>query len=634
MAQTIALTLPDGSIRQHEAGITAHDIALSISEGLARNALAARVNGEVVETNRPISQDAKIEILTWRDLEGKSTFWHSSAHIMAEAILRHFPEAKLTIGPPIENGFYYDVDFGGQVIGAEDIAQIEKSFIELARSGETFERREVTKAEALAHFEGNEYKTELIQNLEDGSITFYQSGEFVDLCKGPHIPNSKVIKAFKVLNQAGAYWRGDNTRPMLTRIYGISFPSQKELDEYLHWLEEARKRDHRKLGRELRLFSFHEEGPGFPFWHNNGMVLMNGLKDYLRKKLRELEYEEIQTPVILNEQLWHQSGHWQNYSENMYFTQIDDAPYAVKPMNCPGSTLVYRTEPRSYRELPLRLYEFGLVHRHELSGVLAGLFRVRAFTQDDAHIFCTPDQVAQEIRTTLNLILGVYRDFGFNEVRIKLSTRPEKYIGTIDVWDHAESTLQRVLEEEGIEYQLNPGDGAFYGPKIDFTVRDSLRRDWQLGTIQLDFSMPIRFGLEYIGADSDKHRPVMIHRAVLGSFERFVGILIEHTAGNFPLWLAPRQVSVMSISEKYEDYARQVAAKLNQAGIRAEADLRSEKISRKVRDAEVGKIAYMLVVGEKEQADGTISVRRHGEGDLGSFTLPDFLAKWQEWVLE
>lgn len=627
MSQEIQITLPDGNVKQYSAGVTAHQIASEISQGLARNALAAKVNGEVVEINRPILQDAKVQILTWNDSEGKSTFWHSSAHILAEALEAIYPGVQFGIGPPIADGFYYDIDLGNQSIAPEDFEKIEQKFLSLAKSGETFERKEVSKAEAVAYFQqkGDTYKLDLLEGLNDGEITFYHSGNFVDLCKGPHIPNSNVIKAVKILNLAGAYWRGDAKNKQLTRVYAISFPTKKELDEYLAYLEEAKKRDHRKLGKELKMFSFHEEGPGFPFWHHNGMVVLNGLQEFLRQKLYNIGYQEIKTPVILNEQLWLQSGHYDNYKENMYFTEIDEKNFAVKPMNCPGCTLVYRTDPRSYRDLPLRLFEFGLVHRHELSGVLAGLFRVRAFTQDDAHIFCTPEQVEAEISTLIRLIFEIYAVFGFEKVTVKLSTRPEKYIGALEIWNQAEAALKAALEECQIQYQLNEGDGAFYGPKIDFTVTDALKRSWQLGTIQLDFSMPQRFGLEYKGSDGNIHRPVMIHRAILGSFERFVGVLLEHTAGELPFWLAPEQLIILPISEKFNEYAHSLVAYLREHNFRAAVDERNEKITRKVRDAEVQKIPIMLIIGEKEMNAEAVSVRVHKAGDIGTKTKAELI---------
>ncbi len=632
MASEIRITFPDGKEKTYPLGTTGAEIAAGISRTLGQKALAAKVNGVVQDLSMPIETDAQIEILTWEDAEGKAVLWHSSAHLLAEAVESLFPGVKFGIGPPIESGFYYDIDFGERVPKPEDLEKIEKKFLELAASGETFVRENVSKADALKYFQekNDPYKVELIEGLEDGKITFYRSGNFTDLCRGPHVPNSKTIKAVKILTTAGAYWRGDSKNKQLTRLYAVSFPTQKELDEHLQRLEEAKKRDHRRLGKELDMFSFHDEGPGFPFWHHNGMLVLNELQSFLRKKLFALDYEEIRTPIILNEELWQRSGHYANYKENMYFTHIDDASYAVKPMNCPGSTIVYRTSPRSYRDLPLRMFEFGLVHRHELSGVLTGLFRVRSFTQDDAHIFCTPEQVESEISTLIKLIFEVYGTFGFHSVSVYLSTRPEKYIGSLEVWNNAEAALQTALNNAGVKFQINAGDGAFYGPKIDFVVKDSLHRSWQLGTIQLDFSMPERFGLEYVTAESTTARPVMIHRAILGSFERFFGILLEHTGGNFPFWLSPVQTLVLPVSEKHLDYARQLRRQLTAEGIRIKVDERNEKIGRKIRDAEVAKIPVMLVVGEKEAAESGASVRIHTEGDKGFMnleTLKAFLAE-------
>ncbi len=623
MSETIRVVLPDNTVREYPKGITPHEIAESISKGLAQKAIAAKVNDQVVETNRAMTTDSSLQLLTWEDPEGKATFWHSSAHILAEAVEALFPGVKFGIGPPIDNGFYYDIDFGDKSPTPEDLIEIEKKFLELAQSGETFERREITKAAAIAYFQQKQdpYKLELLQELEDGKITFYYSGNFVDLCKGPHIPNSKIIKAVKILNIAGAYWRGNEKNKQLTRLYAISFPTQKELTAYLNWLEEVKKRDHRRIGKEMDMFSFHEEGPGFPFWHHNGMVVMNELQKFLRRRLLDIGYEEIKTPIILNEELWHRSGHYDNYKENMYFTTIDEVGYAVKPMNCPGSTVVYRTRRHTHKSLPLRMFEFGLVHRHELSGVLTGLFRVRAFTQDDAHIFCTPEQVETEITKLIELIFGVYATFGFEKVSVYLSTRPEKYIGSLEIWNQAEAALQQALQKANVSFQINAGDGAFYGPKIDFVVKDSLNRNWQLGTVQLDFSMPMRFDLKYIGADDTEHRPVMIHRAVLGSFERFIGVLLEHTGGNLPLWLMPTQAIVLPISEHYNAYAHQIANAFNQLDYRVGVDIRNEKINRKIRDAEVQKIPFMFIVGQKEFETQEVAVRIHTQGDTGSFKL-------------
>ncbi|MGQ9863577.1 MAG: threonine--tRNA ligase [Bacteroidia bacterium] len=579
----------------------------------ADNVLGVKVDGIIQDLKLPIPPDSKeVIFLTWEDPEGKFIFWHSSAHILAEALEALYPHLKLTIGPPIEEGFYYDIDFsGGPHPTPEDFPRIEKKFLELAAQSETFERRHVSKAQALAFYQArhNPYKIELIQELEDGNITFYHSGNFVDLCKGPHLPNSSFIKAVKVLRLSGAYWRGNSQNPQLTRVYAISFPSQAQLEEYLLLLQEAHKRDHRVLGKKLDLFSFHEEGVGFPFWHPNGMIVLNGLQSYMRKLLLQKGYQEIKTPILLHAKLWHQSGHYENYKENMYFTHVDEEAYAVKPMNCPGSTLVYRTRKRSYRELPLRLFEFGLVHRHELSGVLTGLFRVRAFTQDDAHIYCTPDQIQEEIHNLIQLTRQVYETFGFSQYDVFLSTRPERYIGDLALWEQAESALAHALKAAEQPYQTNPGDGAFYGPKIDFVVRDNLKRRWQLGTIQLDFSMPKRFGLEYIGKDNQPHTPVMIHRAILGSFERFIGILIEHTGGEFPGWLTPVQVAILPISEKFIPYAENVAQQVRKQGYRAVVDTSDEKLGKKVRNAEEAHIPLLVIIGSKEMETQTVSLR-------------------------
>lgn len=629
----IKILMPDKTEKIYPKGITGYEIAKGISEGLLKKSIATYINGKVIELNRPIEENVTdFKLLTWEDNEGKSTFWHSSAHILAEAILHYYPKAQLGFGPPIEEGFYYDVDFGNESFTQEDFEKIEKKFLELAASGETFVRKNVSKQEAIEYYTQNynPYKLELISELEDGNITFYESGNFVDLCKGPHIPNSKIIKAIKILNLAGAYWRGKSENKQLTRIYAISFPTQKELQDYLHYLEEAQKRDHRKLGKELNMFSFHEEGPGFPFWHNNGMIVLNELQSFLRKKLYRLGYEEIKTPMILNDELWRKSGHYDNYKENMYFTEIDEQQFAVKPMNCPGCTIVYRTELHSYRDLPRRYFEFGHVHRHEMSGALAGLFRVRSFTQDDAHIFCTPEHVESEILNLIHLIFEIYNTFGFHEVSVGLSTRPEKYIGDLSVWNNAENALKKALETAKVSYHINEGDGAFYGPKIDFTVRDSLKRKWQLGTIQLDFSMPYRFGLEYVGNEGTNLQPVMIHRAILGSFERFVGVLLEHTAGELPLWLSPTQLMILPISDKFKDYAEQIKLALENHDFRVSIDHRSEKIQRKIRDAEIQKVPFMIIIGEQEMSQNQIALRQHKVGDKGKWNLLEFINYFKE----
>jgi len=633
MSAEIKITFPDGNVRTFPSGTTSMSVAESISKKLAEKTLAVKVDGIVQDATMPLTNDVTLQILTWEDLDGKATLWHSSAHILAEAVQNFYPNAKFGIGPPIETGFYYDIDFGDETLTTEEFDKIEKKFIELANSGETFVRESVSKDDAIAYFTkvGDNYKLELIEGLEDGSITFYKSGNFTDLCRGPHIPNSKHIKAVKILNSAAAYWRGDSKNKQLTRLYAVSYPNKKELDEYLIFLEEAKKRDHRKLGKDLDLFSFHEEGPGFPFWHHKGMVAMNAIQNFLRNKLlKEYDYEEIKTPLILNEELWKQSGHYENYKENMYFVDIDETNYAVKPMNCPGSTIVYRTKQHSYRDLPLRMFEFGHVHRHELSGALMGLFRVRSFVQDDAHIFCTPEQIQEEMKTTIKLVFDVYNVFGFKNVKIYLSTRPDNYIGSLEIWDSAENSLKSALNDSNLTFEINEGDGAFYGPKIDFVVRDSLKRHWQLGTIQLDFSMPNRFDLEYIASDGSRPRPVMIHRAILGSFERFFGVLLEHTGGDLPFWMSPTQIIILPISDKFLDYCKTVQKLLEKSNFRTEIDNRNEKISKKIRDSEIGKLPFMLVVGEKEETNQQVSLRKHKDGDIGTLPIAELIAYFQK----
>ncbi|MBV6479556.1 MAG: Threonine--tRNA ligase 2 [Ignavibacteria bacterium] len=629
MSDKIKITFPDKSEKEFEKGITPYEIAGSISKKLAEEILVAEVNGNMVDLNSKINQDSSLILHKFESDEGKKVYWHTTSHIMAQAIEELFPGAKFGVGPPIENGFYYDID-SDRKFSEEDLKKIEEKMIEIAKRDLKPLRKELKREDAINYFKSERpdpYKVEILETIakDEGVVSLYSQGDFTDLCRGPHLPSTSKVKSVKLLSVSGSYWRGDENRQMLQRIYGISFPKQKELDEYLKNLEEAKKRDHRKLGKELDLFSFHEEGPGFPFWHNNGMILLNNLKSFLREKLIELDYQEINTPIILNQKLWLQSGHYDNYKENMYFTDIDERDFAVKPMNCPGSTLVYRTSMKSYRDLPLRLYEFGLVHRHELSGVLSGLFRVRSFTQDDAHIFCTPEQIEEEISVLIRLIFEVYDTFGFKDVRVFLSTRPEKSIGSIEVWDLSEKALANALDKSGVKYKINEGDGAFYGPKIDFIVKDSLKRDWQLGTIQLDFSMPERFGLEYIGSDSKIHRPVMIHRAVFGSFERFVGVLTEHYAGYFPLWLAPLQVNILPITDSHKEYALNVLEELRKNSIRANIDLRNEKIGYKIRESENRKIPYMIIIGDKESEGKNISVRQHIKGDIGKFELNEFV---------
>ena len=631
----VHIQLPDGSQRVFESGVTGYDIAKSISEGLARNALAVSVDGDTWELNRPIDHDAKVAILTWRDQQGKEAMWHSSAHILAEALQELYPGIKLGFGPPIERGFYYDIDFGDYEFGAHDFEKVEKKFLELAKSGETFERKDISKADALAHYQqvGNPYKVELIEGLEDGDITFYYSGNFVDLCKGGHIPNSKVIKAVKLLNTAGAYWRGNENNPQLTRIYAISFPKKKELDEYLEMLEEAKKRDHRKIGKELELFTFSERvGLGLPMWLPKGARLRETLVEFLKKVQENAGYEQVISPHIGKKELYVTSGHWEKYGEDSFQpinTPQEGEQFLLKPMNCPHHCEMYAARPRSYRELPLRLAEFGTVYRYEQSGELHGLTRVRGFTQDDAHIFCRPDQVKEEFKAVIDIVLYICRIMGFEfvaQISVRDPETPEKYIGDPALWDRAENDIREAAAEMNLTTVEVAGEAAFYGPKLDFMIRDALFREWQLGTVQVDYNLPNRFELEYIGADNEKHRPVMIHRAPFGSLERFVAVLIEHTAGDFPLWLAPTQALVLPIGETFNAYAEQVAQELRAAGLRTETDLRNEKVGKKIRDAEVGKYPYMLVVGEKEQAAHGVAPRKRKEGDLGTMSVEAFVA--------
>lgn len=635
----INITLPDGSVRQFPQGATSMDVALSISEGLARNVLAAKVNGEVVEANRPIQADAQLQLLTWNDAEGKKTFWHSSAHLMAEALEALYPGTKFGIGPPIENGFYYDIDLGDQPFGQDDFEAVEQKMLELARQKNAFTRIPMGKNEAILYFKekGDEYKLELLQDLADGSITFYQQGNFTDLCRGPHIPDTSFIKAAKVLNVAGAYWRGDEKRKQLTRIYAITFPKDKELKEYLFLLEEAKKRDHRKLGKELELFAFSEKvGQGLPLWLPKGAMLRDRLEQFLRKAQIKAGYSPVVTPHIGSKQLYVTSGHYEKYGKDSFQpirTPDEDEEFLLKPMNCPHHCEIYKTRPRSYKELPLRLAEFGTVYRYEQSGELHGLTRVRGFTQDDAHIFCRPDQVKEEFVKVIDLVLYVFNSLGFQDFTAQISLRdPEnkaKYIGSDENWAKAESAIIESAAEKGLTTVTELGEAAFYGPKLDFMVRDALGRKWQLGTIQVDYNLPERFELEFIGSDNQKHRPIMIHRAPFGSMERFIAVLIEHCAGNFPLWLAPEQLTILPISEKFAEYAASVQTLLEEAGIRASIDHRDEKIGRKIRDAEVKKLPYMIIVGEKEAENQSLSVRRHGEGDQGSISVSEFIGQFQ-----
>ncbi len=636
----IQITLPDGSRRNYPKGVTGLQVALSISEGLARNVLAAKVNGDVWDATRPIETDATVVLLTWNNDEGKSTFWHSSAHLLAEALEALYPEVKFGTGPAIEKGFYYDVDLNGQTLSQEDFPKIEAKMLELARQKNTYIRESVSKADAHTFFEakGDPYKLELIDGLEDGQITFYRQGEFTDLCRGPHLPNTGFIKAIKLTNIAGAYWRNNENNKMLTRVYGITFPKQKELDEYLELLEEAKKRDHRKLGKELKLFAFSEKvGQGLPLWLPKGAMLRERLENFLRKAQLRAGYVPVVTPHIGSKSLYETSGHWEKYGKDSFQpikTPNEGEEYLLKPMNCPHHCEIYKTEPRSYRDLPLRLAEFGTVYRYEQSGELHGLTRVRGFTQDDAHIFCRADQVKEEFNRVIDLVLYVFRTLGFHDYSAQISLRdPEnkaKYIGKDEDWERAEREIQEAAAEKGLNTVTVLGEAAFYGPKLDFMVKDALGRKWQLGTIQVDYQLPNRFELEYVGADNQKHRPVMIHRAPFGSLERFIAILIENTAGQFPVWLSPDQIAILPISEKYADYADQVFFELQDHDIRGFVDHRDEKIGRKIRDAEVTKVPYMLIVGEKEAAEGTVSIRKKGEGDLGSMTIGAFSAYFQE----
>ena len=621
------ITLKDGSSKEYAQSMSVIDIAKDISEGLARVATAGEVDGEVVDLRTVIDKDCELNILTFNDEKGKGAFRHTTSHIMAQAIKRLYPDTKLAIGPSIEDGFYYDIDRETPLV-AEDLEKIEAEMKKIVKEDLPIKQYTMPRSEAIAYFKEKDepYKVELIEDLpEDAVISFYSQGEFTDLCAGPHLMSTKPVKAFKLTSLAGAYWRGSEKNKMLQRVYGTSYPKKAELEEYLHMMEEAKKRDHRKLGKELGLFMMREEGPGFPFFLPKGMVLKNTLLDYWREIHKKAGYVEISTPIMLSRHLWETSGHWDHYKDNMYTTVIDDEDFAIKPMNCPGGILVYESEPRSYRDLPLRMGELGLVHRHEKSGQLHGLMRVRCFTQDDAHIFMTPEQVRDEIKGVVKLINEVYSLFGF-KYHVELSTRPEDSMGSDEDWDMATEALRGALDDLGLPYVVNEGDGAFYGPKIDFHLEDSIGRTWQCGTIQLDFQLPLRFNLEYTGADGEKHRPIMIHRVIFGSIERFIGILIEHFAGAFPTWLAPVQVKVLPISDKYMDYAQKVLDELNNSGVRAEIDTRAEKIGYKIREAQMKKIPYMLVVGAKEEEDGLVSVRSRFEGDEGQKTLADFLA--------
>ena len=631
----INITLPDGSVREYNSGVTAYEVALSISEGLARNVLSAEVNGDVWDSRRPITKDSQVKLLTWNDEKGKETLWHSSAHLMAEAIQHFYPKTKFAIGPPIENGFYYDIDLGGETISDSDFKRIEEKMLELARQKNNFIRKEVSKKEAISYFteKGDEYKLELLEDLEDGEITFYTQGDFTDLCRGPHLPNTSNIKAVKITSTAGAYWRGDENRQQLTRLYGITFPKAKELKEYLQMLEEAKKRDHRKLGKELGLFTFSQRvGQGLPLWLPKGAQLKERLENFLKQVQQKAGYLTVSTPHIGNKELYVCSGHYEKYGEDSFQpikTPAVDEEFLLKPMNCPHHCEIYKASPKSYKELPIRYAEFGTVYRYEQSGELHGLTRVRGFTQDDAHIFCRPDQLNDEFEKVIELVQYVFKVFGFNNYTAQISLRDpknnEKYIGSDENWELAENAIIKSVEKSGLKTVVEYGEAAFYGPKLDFMVKDAIGRKWQLGTIQVDYNLPERFELEYTGKDDQKHRPVMIHRAPFGSLERFCAILIEHVAGKFPLWLSPEQVAILPVSDKYNEAAKELLSFLNNSDIRGFIDERSERVSKKIRDTEVSKVPYMIILGEQETSTGSVSARKHGEGELERMTNQEFV---------
>ena len=640
----IAITLPDGSVKQLEEGVTPMDVALSISEGLARNVISAAYNGQTVESSTPLTHDGSLVLYTWRDEAGKKAFWHSSAHILAQALQESYPGIKLTIGPAIETGFYYDVDFGELSFSEKDLAAIEDKMLEIARGKHTFSLRSTSKKEALDFYknQANEYKVELIENLEDGTITFCDHDNFTDLCRGGHLPHTGYVKAVKLMSIAGAYWRGDEKNKQLTRIYGVSYPKQKELKQYLALLEEAKKRDHRKLGKELELFTFSQKvGQGLPLWLPKGTALRERLENFLKKAQKKAGYEMVMTPHIGSKELYVTSGHFEKYGEDSFQvikTPNEGEEFMLKPMNCPHHCEIYNAKPFSYKDLPKRFAEFGTVYRYEQSGELHGLTRVRGFTQDDAHIFCTPDQLDQEFKNVIDLVLYVFGSLGFENFTTQVSVRdlskPEKYIGDVKTWEKAENAILSAVKDKGLDYVVESGEAAFYGPKLDFMVKDALGRSWQLGTIQVDYNLPERFDLTYKGSDNELHRPVMIHRAPFGSMERFVAILLEHTGGNFPLWLMPEQVTILSLSEKYEKYAQKVLNLLENHEIRALVDNRNETIGKKIREAELNKLPYMLIVGEQEEKDGTVSVRKHSEGDQGTMSVEAFAAMINKAVKE
>ncbi len=629
----ITVTFPDGNQRTYDKGTTAMDVAMSISHGLARNILSGTYDGQTIELNDPLTTDGTLQFFTWNDDGGKKAFWHSSAHVLAQAILHFYPEAKLTIGPAIEKGFYYDVDFGDEMISEKDFEKIEKQMLEFARQKFEFKLRAVTKAEALEAYKDNPYKTELIENLEDGTITFCDHADFTDLCRGGHIPHTGYIKAVKIMNVAGAYWRGDENNPQLTRVYGVSFMKAGELKDYLELLEEAKKRDHRKLGKELELFTFSQRvGQGLPLWLPKGAMLRERLENFLKRAQKKAGYSPVITPHIGNKELYVCSGHYAKYGKDSFqpiHTPEEGEEYLLKPMNCPHHCELYKATPKSYKDLPVRFAEFGTVYRYEQSGELHGLTRVRGFTQDDAHIFCTPDQLKDEFKNVIDLVLYIFKTLDFKDYTAQVSLRdpekPEKYIGSDENWVKAESAIIEAADEKGLNTVVEYGEAAFYGPKLDFMVKDALGRSWQLGTIQVDYNLPERFELEYKGSDNQEHRPVMIHRAPFGSMERFVAVLLEHCGGNFPLWLTPEQVKILPVSDKYNEYAKEVAQFLEISDIRALVDERNEKIGRKIRDAEVSKTPFMLIVGEKEVESGQLSVRRHGQGDQGAMSKEEFV---------
>lgn len=631
----IKISLKNGKVIEVESGSTISEIASKISISLGKKAVGAKLNGKVTELMKEVNEDCRVEILTFEDEEGKKIVWHTGSHILAQAVKRLYPDVKLAIGPAIDNGFYYDLDADFSFT-PELLEKIEAEMNKIIKQNEKLEKFELPRPEAIKLMEeaGEPYKVELIKDLpEDEIITFYRQGDFVDLCAGPHIPSTGRVKVVKLLSIAGAYWRGNEKNKMLQRIYGIAFEKKSELQDYLKMMEEAKKRDHRKLGKELDLFSIHEEGPGFPFFHPKGMVIRNTLQEFWREVHRKAGYDEIMTPIILNEELWHKSGHWDHYKENMYFTKIDDEDYAIKPMNCPGSILVYKSKMHSYKDFPIRYGEMGIVHRHEKSGALHGLMRVRCFTQDDAHIFVTRDMIKEELLNVIKLIDSFYKVFGF-EYFVELSTRPENSMGSDEDWNTATEGLKSALEAAGLDYKVNEGDGAFYGPKIDFHLRDSIGRTWQCGTVQLDFQMPSCFDLTYVGPDGEKHRPVMLHRVVFGSIERFIGILIENYAGAFPVWLAPVQVEVMNITDSQIDYVNKIVEELKERDIRVESDVRNEKIGYKIREAQMQKVPYMIIIGEKEVREGNISVRSRKEGDIGSMPLDEFISRIKHQIAE